>query len=1483
MLARACAAVELLETRRLLAAFLVTSNADDGENTLRAAIVAANGFAGPDTIEFALPDGETTIQLLSPLPAISESVNISGSTQPGFSNSPIVTLDGAAIPDDVTDGLVVTGDDVTISDLIVTNFRRGAGIFLADSADTALIRGNWIGAGNQTGVMVAGNSNSISGNVISGNEEVGVALVGSEGTGVQNVVAGNRIGTNPAGDTAVPNGVGVLVDGAEGARIGGDDLSQRNIIAGNTQDGVQVFSARWELDIFGNLMGVDFTGSRPLGNGASGVAVSGVFNGALIRVGGAGNGLGNVISANGLRGVEITDSINVVVQGNLIGTDEPGFSTVSIEGDPLGNGSDGVAIIGGTDNRVGADPSSFGNVIAGNGVGGSGGSGGDGIHLERTSGNLIDGNRIGIGSDETPLPNHGNGIYIDGDSNLVGGGLSASNLIAFNERNGVKIAGGLGNNLVANHIVENGLLGIDLAEAGAADGQVTPNSVQDPLGPNAFSNFPVLTDARINSVTGAITIEGVLSADFASSFRLDFFDDTLSLVDPSGHGEGAVFVGSTDIASAGAGDVSFQVTFDQTYVSPDGYITATATDQNGNTSEFSLALASRVYDPQFQTFMTMQPVSADVYFGQAATFTAVVHGLAGGDAAPSGPVAFTLRDLTTGVETSLGSSQLVATSASDSQADISVAGLNPGFYQVRAEYAGDEQYLPSGDGADMQVLRETTSVTISSSAEPSVRFAPLTFTAQVAADHSPIHPTGEVEFSAYNAAGWVPLGNVSVVNGVAEVTTRDLPVGQWTVVASFLDPTPSGQERFERSISAPISQTVVKVHRPLAIQTSASTIEFGQDLSALAYFPTINPDVDQWPTGTVTFFDGDVALGSTQLWDGTASFPLSTFDNPLSPGEHVIRAVYGGDADHEAAMAPAASVTVERVETDLFPFVAEPSSRYGEAVTIVASVLPRGWLPQLPGQLSGAVQFFDGDALIGEASVVNGRAELTTSALDVGAHELRLTYSGDANFEPSAAVVSHAVEPAQTSTSLSISPAVATFGDTLTLTATVQPQAPGAGVPEGSVRFFDEFGLLGEVQLVGGSASLATRPNRAGGQQYFADYAGSARHLGSGAAASITLGKAGTAATLTVQPQTSVYGQGLSLNASIASNVPGAQPSGSASFFDGQTLLGTAPVQNGSAALSVSGLLAGQHQFRVVYNGDDNFISATSPTVTHTVLRVNTALSLQSSNLNVLEGQSVTFTATLDSNSAGDLGTGTVTFKDGTTVLAVVPLNAQGRATYTTSALSLGQHTITAIYSGDANHNGSTSAALSQVVDYPTGSTVCDGQTATINFWHKARGQNLIQNFNGSSSSTALGNWLAVTFPNLYGPAAGSANNLTGKNNYEVGDYFQSLYTEGADNFRARIMALALNVYATTASLGGTEGASWGFAVSKYGVYISTWNVGSSGAAFGVANDTTLTVRQILAAINQRAVNGNPYNGDSLLQSKADSVLYAINRAGGIS
>jgi hypothetical protein len=178
--------------------------------------------------------------------------------------------------------------------------------------------------------------------------------------------------------------------------------------------------------------------------------------------------------------------------------------------------------------------------------------------------------------------------------------------------------------------------------------------------------------------------------------------------------------------------------------------------------------------------------------------------------------------------------------------------------------------------------------------------------------------------------------------------------------------------------------------------------------------------------------------------------------------------------------------------------------------------------------------------------------------------------------------------------------------------------------------------------------------------------------------------------------------------------------------------------------------------------------------------------------------------------------------------------------------------------------------------------SVTTGMTGGIGFWQNKNGQALIDSFNGGPSSTALAGWLAASFPNLYGSGDG-ANNLTGLTNARVAAYFQSLFNLGGNRAQAQVLAVALNVYATTSSLGGTAGAAYGFRVSATGLGACSYSVGNDGAAFGVANNTTLIVYQLLLAVNKKAVNGVLYGGDATLQAQAADLLNALDQAGSIS
>src|SRR5262249_55648264 len=143
----------------------------------------------------------------------------------------------------------------------------------------------------------------------------------------------------------------------------------------------------------------------------------------------------------------------------------------------------------------------------------------------------------------------------------------------------------------------------------------------------------------------------------------------------------------------------------------------------------------------------------------------------------------------------------------------------------------------------------------------------------------------------------------------------------------------------------------------------------------------------------------------------------------------------------------------------------------------------------------------------------------------------------------------------------------------------------------------------------------------------------------------------------------------------------------------------------GSATLTTSSLLVGNHTITVSYAGDTNFNSSTSAAITQTVGSAASSTTVTSSVNPSVFGQAVTFTATVSAvPPATGTPTGTVTFLDGASTLGTASLSS-GRATLATSALSVGNHTITVSYAGDSNFAGSTSAAITQTVNKASSST----------------------------------------------------------------------------------------------------------------------------------------------------------------------------------
>ena len=191
--------------------------------------------------------------------------------------------------------------------------------------------------------------------------------------------------------------------------------------------------------------------------------------------------------------------------------------------------------------------------------------------------------------------------------------------------------------------------------------------------------------------------------------------------------------------------------------------------------------------------------------------------------------------------------------------------------------------------------------------------------------------------------------------------------------------------------------------------------------------------------------------------------------------------------------------------------------------------------------------------------------------------------------------------------------------------------------------------------------------------------------------------------TLRASPRSAVVGKDVTFTATVTAKAPGSgHPSGTVDFYDSGTWIGRAPlsITLGFARFTTSALPVGSNSITASYSGDSDFLNNnSSPVIVDNQYKTSTVVT---SSLNPSDfGQSVTFTAAVTGVASGnDVPTGKAKFFDGSTVLGTVPL-VDGEATFTTSALAVGDHPIVVEYLGDLDYKGSWGAILQTVKPGP--------------------------------------------------------------------------------------------------------------------------------------------------------------------------------------
>jgi hypothetical protein len=683
------------------------------------------------------------------------------------------------------------------------------------------------------------------------------------------------------------------------------------------------------------------------------------------------------------------------------------------------------------------------------------------------------------------------------------------------------------------------------------------------------------------------------------------------------------------------------------------------------------------------------------------TFTANVAPSGGGGGTPQGEVFFLDQN-----NNILGASGL-----QNGQAVLHYANLAVGSYQVRAVYAasGDVNYLASNSTqSPVAISQAATTLGLTSSTNPSVYDQSTTFTATIAVT-SPgstvvATPTGTVTF--YDNGTAIGSGTPDA-NGVVTLSTSSLAVSQNThpITATY-----SGDGNFAGSNSSTVSQTVNKASVGVAVSSTAqNTAVFGQSVTLTA---TVTATAGS-PTGTVTFYDGGTAIGSAvTLSNGSASVATSA----LTTGTHTITAVYSGDGNfntHTSANFSQVinkSSTITAVATNVTPAVS------GQNVTFTATVTPSG---QGAGTPTGTVTFYvDGTAIGSPVALSGNTASISTTSLTTQGHLITATYSGDGNFLTStSASLTQSQTQDGSSVSLDSAGVTSVYGVNPTLTATVTANSPGSGTPTGTVTFYDGTGntavALGQGTLSGGVATLASYTLAAGSHTLSAVYSGDTNfQTSTSATTNYTVTPAATSVAVT-GATTGEYGQPLTLTATVSLTSGSGTPTGSVEFFDNGVALNTVALTGTSASLTAPYGVGTQLITATYLPSGGNFsTSTTASSHSINVVAASTSTTL-ATPVSTVFGQTATFTATVAISGNG-VGTfdGQVSFYDSSTLLGSVNVT-NGQASLTTSALSVGSHSITAVYNSDPNFATSTSSAVTQTVSESSTTTTISSSDAT--------------------------------------------------------------------------------------------------------------------------------------------------------------------------
>jgi hypothetical protein len=532
----------------------------------------------------------------------------------------------------------------------------------------------------------------------------------------------------------------------------------------------------------------------------------------------------------------------------------------------------------------------------------------------------------------------------------------------------------------------------------------------------------------------------------------------------------------------------------------------------------------------------------------------------------------------TGTLTLLDGSTAIATqnAAASGSFTFSTAALAVGTHTLSVAYVGDANNAAATSNVFTIVVQLTSTLTsLTSSANPQVLGQSVTFTASVSSVSGNV--TGSINFEDNgNVIGSASLG----ANGSAVYTTSTLTTGAHPITAVY-----SGDADHATSASAVISQQIVQA----ASATLTSSLNPSVSGANVVFTVKLTGVGSVIPTGSVVFSDGGNALGTVAVdATGTATFQIST----LAVGTHGIIASYAGDQNYLATKATLTQ-TVQNASTQVTLTSSANPATYGTPIALTATVTSNG------SAATGTVTFTDGGVSIGSALLnTNGVAILVVSTLTPGSHPVVANYAGDGRAGASVSnPLALVVKESTTTTLVSSANPIQTVSP-VTLTATVTNS--GVGVATGNVTFTDGSVLLGTAALNGSGVATLTLPSLAAGNHSMtASYAGDANNFPDNSSALVQVVQLRSSTTTLTASETNSSNplQVTLISVERWTGTGTIIPTGTVTFMDGTSVLGSSEVDSTGVATLTIVLQAPSVTISAVYSGDTVYAGSASPNV----------------------------------------------------------------------------------------------------------------------------------------------------------------------------------------------------------------------------------------------------------------------------------------------